>query len=100
MRVQFNVEGPEDLYWYDILKTLDRTSDTVKKELYDTEIIRLVDFIWVKYYYWLLAYNAIYVFYPIIIIILLAFTEKSLHDNSRIAIYFTIIPAIFEIIQI
>ena len=100
MRIQFVETEPEDKFWLDILQTLYKPSEAVKKELYDTQIIRLIDYIWDKYFYWLLVYNAIYASYPVVIITLLAFTDKSLHDNWEIAIYFTIVPAVMELFQI
>ena len=41
-----------------------------------------------------------YVCYPMIITALLAFTDKDIHENWQIAIFFALIPIIVEVIQI
>ena len=73
---------------------------SVSNDIFSTPIIQYIDYLWHNYNIYIMAYNSIYVIYPLIISSALSLTTNDLHENKELALVFTAFPVVIECFQI
>lgn len=68
-------------------------------ELYDQPIMKFIDYLWERHYNKALAFNLIYIFYPLILSTITITADKELSENRVFGIILTILLYSIEIYQ-
>lgn len=80
------------------IEMLEAIEDT-ESEVYDSQLMKFIDYLWARHYNKALAFNLIYIIYPLILTIITITVEKDLTENKIFGLILAISLLLIEFYQ-
>ena len=87
---------PEKLGAPDVIDLLKALRDA-PNEVFDTQIIQYIEYLWQNYSYQIYILNALYVVYPMCLITSFALAREDMHENWVAGLAITSVPTLIEL---